>query len=152
MITFFSVLRGHQVPIHRKRSHNDPKYVSIFTLVILINGTRSTYLILRSPRNFHPRNLHFRVRFPFITHFGVQRLPWNWYQNVWNFLVRFWPKGKVCWRTPIYPSAFVKISKGIFVVQFPGNLFEFSIILNDFWSSFCRFICLYLQCKKKKKD
>ena len=42
---------------------------------------------------------------------------------------------KVCRILTPYPNAYAKVKKWIFVVQFPGNWFEFGIIGNDFQSS-----------------
>ena len=42
---------------------------------------------------------------------------------------------KVCRILSPYPNAYAKVQKLIFDVHFPGNCFEFGIILNDFWSS-----------------
>ena len=42
---------------------------------------------------------------------------------------------QVCRGMPTYPNAYAKVKKWIFDVRFPGNCFEFDMILNDFWSS-----------------
>ena len=51
------------------------------------------------------------------------------------FLRIFWYMWKVCRVMSTYPNAYAKAKKLIFHVEFPGNWFEFGIILNDFWSS-----------------
>ena len=38
----------------------------------------------------------------------------------------------MCVTRPTYPNAYAKVKKLIFHVEFPGNSFEFGIILNDF--------------------
>ena len=74
------------------------------------------FLFYVNPRYSNPRNLYLKVGFPCITFIGGQRWPWNFHQKIRNFLVH-------------------ALIKGIFGIQFPGNLFEFDIIWNDFWSS-----------------
>ena len=47
----------------------------------------------------------------------------------------FWYMWKVCRILSPYQNAYAKVKKWIFNVWFPGNCFEFDMILNDFWSS-----------------
>ena len=56
------------------------------------------------------------------------------YQKMWNFLVHLliYMKSRIM---STYSNAHAKVKNWIFAVQFPGNCFTFSIILNDFWSS-----------------
>ena len=86
------------------------------------------FLFYVNPRYSNPRNLYLKVGFPCITFIGGQRWPWNFHQKIRNFLVH-----SLIYRTSFPPTQ--KFIKGIFGVQFPGNLFEFDIILNDFWRS-----------------
>ena len=51
------------------------------------------------------------------------------------FLRIFLSIWKVCRKMSTYPNAHANAKKGIFDIQYPGNQFEFGIILNDFWSS-----------------
>ena len=47
----------------------------------------------------------------------------------------FWCMWKVCRRMSTCPNAHAKVIKWIFELRFPGNWFEFIVIVNGFWSS-----------------
>ena len=50
----------------------------------------------------------------------------------------FWSMWKVWPEVPSHSNAHAKVKNWIFDAEFPGKLFEFGIILNDFWSSTIR--------------
>ena len=119
-------------------------WIASICVGVLISKSPNVYVLIRwsfwyaklgvliwfhvNPRNFNPRKIHFLDSFPNGAHkIGIKRC---------EIILRiFWCMWQGCREMPTYPNAYAKVKKLIFHVEFPGNWFEFGIILNDFLSS-----------------
>ena len=89
----------------------------------------STHAIL-TPVIFNFWSVFYSLVLPTVTHCHE-----TWTKRLRILVCIFWSGSQVCPRMPTYSNAHAKVEKWIFEVQFPGNWFEFDIIVNNFWSS-----------------